>query len=387
MNMSIQSAPSQAQQPIIQGAGGGAPAAATVTASGNVGLGAPKSSFDRAWDDSWVPPAPEKPRPPMFALQLAGNTELVKQVNTLLYTKDVSAGDLQALMDLLATKVMELSINGEMMSMKDRQQKIEANQKERDKEFEIARAKAISAHKKAELEKFFGMVKSIASVALSAAVIAAGVLTGNPVMAIYGGYMLVNATMDVIDSVRTYQGKDPIGFRLSVGELAGLIAEKVFGADKQTALWINLGAEITFGLVMMGGAAAYATAAKAAKAAEAAKNAVDLVETTNKFSKTAYMAQKIGQGAQIVNGVTNTMAGINKIQLEYEKYDLAETKSRLDRLQLIYDQLQKQLEASQDLVKSLSEAIGAIWENAGDRLKTSREAQDRVWGGGRRNMV
>lgn len=377
MSLSVQSTPSPAPASAPPGAGSAPlPGASTAAASGNVGLGAPPSAFDLAWDDSWVPPAPEKPRPPMFALRLAGNTELVRQVNTLLYTKDVSTGDLQSLMDLLATKVMELSIDGEMMSVRDRQKKIEANQKERDKEFEIARGKAIAAQKTAEWDKFFGMLKSIGSVVLSAAVIAAGVVSGNPLLVGYGAYMMVNAVMDVVDSVRAYQGKDPLGFRLSVGELAGLIAKKCFDADEKTALWVNLGVEIGFGL-LVGGAAAAANASKVAKAADAA----------TQVSKAATMAKRIGQGAQIVQGVVNMASGLNKIQLAYDKYAMAETKARLDRLQLIYDQLQKQLETSQELIKTLSEAMSAIWESAGDRLKTSREAQDRIWGGGRRNMV
>ena len=385
MTLTVQSSTNQAPLPPLQGLSSTS-APTTTTASGNVGLGAPKSSFDRAWDENWVPPAPEKPRPPMHALQLAGNTELVRQVNTLLYTKDVSAGDMQSLMDLLATKVMELSINGEMLSMQDRQKKIEANQKERDKEYEIAKEKALAAHKTGEWDKFFGMLSSVASVVLSAAVIAAGVVTGNPVLAVYGGYMMVNATMDVIDSVRAYQGKDPIGFRLSVGELAGLIAKKVFGADESTAAWINMGVEVAFGLILCG-AAAYSSAAKTAKAAKAAADVAKTAETATEVTKTGLMAKRLGQGAQIAQGLSNIGAGINKIKLSLEKYEVAETKARLDRLQLVYTQLQKQLENSQELIKTLNEAMNAIWESAGDRLKTSREAQDRVWGGGRRNMV
>ena len=51
-------------------------------AAGNIGFDN-RSSFDRAWDNNIVPPQ-LKPRPPMHALQLAGNTELVRQVNELL---------------------------------------------------------------------------------------------------------------------------------------------------------------------------------------------------------------------------------------------------------------------------------------------------------------
>ena len=155
MKTPVVGTPQTAPPPMGTASGNTTPVATpTVAAAGNIGLSTTqRSAFDRAWEDSWVPPAPEKPRPPMYALQLAGNTELVRQVNTLLYTKDVSVGDLQSLMDLLSTKVMELSINGEMMSVKDRQNKIQANLKEREKEFAIAKEKAIQAEKDKEWKK------------------------------------------------------------------------------------------------------------------------------------------------------------------------------------------------------------------------------------------
>jgi hypothetical protein len=210
------------------------------------------------------------------------------------------------------------------------------------------------------------MLKSVVSVVVSAAVLVAGVMTANPLLAAYGAYMLVNATMDVIDSVRAYQGKDPIGFRLSVGELAGWIAKQA-GADEKTQAWVNMGTEILFGLAVGGGASMLG----------AAKAATPALTTVNRIS----------QAAQVVQGLVNIGQGIAKIQMAYNKYEQADVKSRLDRLQVLYDQLQKQLERSQDLIKNLNEAIGAIWDTAADRLKTTREAQDRVWGGGRRNMV
>jgi hypothetical protein len=374
MNMSVQSsAPATpTPTPTDTTAGAAAPAKATPTASGNVGLGAAPSAFDRTWDDSYVPP-PEKPQPPLFQLVMKNNPELVRRVNNMLYDKKASTTELQALMDLLYSKVMELSINGEMLSVQDRQKKIEANQKERDKEFEVSKIKAAAAEKQKEWNKFWGMLKSVGSVVLSAAVIAAGVMTGNPLMAAYGAYMMVNAAMDVIDSVRAYQGKDPLGFRLSVGELAGWIAKKAFNADEKTQAIANAVTELAFGLIV-GGGASFANAGKAIKAGEA-------------ISKAAAIGKRLGQFGQVAQGVSTIGQGFATIQMAEDKYQMDESKARMDRLQLVYDRLQKDLEKSQDLMKTLSEALAAIWEIAGDRLKTTREAQDRVWGGGRRNMV
>ena len=54
-------------------------------AAGNLGFDK-RSDFERAWDNNIVPPQ-VKPRPPMWALQIEGNSELVRQVNELLYSK------------------------------------------------------------------------------------------------------------------------------------------------------------------------------------------------------------------------------------------------------------------------------------------------------------
>ncbi len=342
----------------------GAAATSGVAASGNLGASASRSAIDRIMDDNWVPPAPEKPRPPMFALQLAGNSELVRQVNTLLYDKNASPSDIQSVMDLISTKIMELSIDGEIQTMKDRQKRIEANQKDREKELQVAKEKAIQAEKDKEWKKFWGMLKAVGSVLVAAAVTAAGFMTGNPLLVVYGGYLLINATMDVVDAVRAYQDKEPLGFRLTVGELAGWIAKQC-GADEEEQAYWNAGTEIVFGIVMTFGASALASGA-----ANASKLASGLAKT-----------------AQLVNSATAIAQGINTIQMAALKYEQAESKERLQKLQLIYEQLQQQLEKSQELLKTLNEALMAIWESAADRLKSTNEAKQRVFGGGRRNMV
>ena len=351
---------------------------AGVTAAGNVGLTATsKQAIDRAMDYNYVIPEPEKPRPPMYALDLEGNSELVRQVNTLLYDKNATPQDIMQIMELIKVKVMELSINGEMESMKDREGKIKENQKAREKELQIAKEKAVEAEKNKDWNKFWGMMKAVGSVVLSAAIIAAGVMIGNPVLAGYGVYMMINATMDVVDAVHAYQDKEPIGFRLSVGELAGWIAKEAFDADEKTQAWVNAGFEIAFGVVMSMGAGAISAGKAAAAAADAA----------NQVSKAYTIGVYMGRVGQVIQGVSGVAQGYMAIQTAYLKYDQAESKAKLARLNVIYDQIQKQLEQSNDLLKTLNEAMASVWETAADRLKNADESQKRIWGGGRRNMV
>lgn len=343
-----------------------------VTAAGNVGLASTRSAVERAMDNNWVPPTPEKPRPPS-PLELAGNTELVAQINALLKNKTASATDIKAVLDLLSAKVFESSLNGEMQSMKFRQDKIDANQKERQKELEAAKVKALLAAKNEEWDKFWGMLKSVTSVVLSAAVIAGGVMTGNPLLAGYGVYMMINATMDVIDSVRAYQDKEPIGFRLSIGELAGWVAKEAFKADEKTQAIVNAGFEVAFGLALGGGAAIFG-AAKAAKG----------VSDASKLLNAGKTMARVGQ---VLKGLTDIAQGLNTIEMANLKYDMAQSKARLDRLQLIYDMFQKQMEKSNELIKMLNEALLGVWDSAAERQKISKETQNRVWGTGRGNMV
>jgi hypothetical protein len=287
------------------------------------------------------------------------------------------------IMELIKVKVMELSITGEMESMKDREGKIKENQKAREKELQVAKEKAIETEKNKDWNKFWGMMKAVGSVVLSAAVIAAGAMTGNPLLAGYGVYMMVNATMDVVDAVRAYQDKEPIGFRLSVGELAGWIAKEAFGADKKTQAYVNAGFEIAFGVVMTMGAGAVS----AGKAAAAAAKLAEAGAAAEKVSKAYTVGQYIGRVGQVIQGVSGFAQGHSAIQIAYLKYDSAESKAKLAQLNVIYDQIQKQLEQSNDLLKTFNEAMASVWETAADRLKNADESQKRIWGGGRRNMV
>lgn len=371
MNMGISAPPTtpRASTDTTQATGTGAATTTPgVTAAGNVGLGASsKSSFDRAWEENYVPPV-VIPRPPLYALKMAGgNTELVRQVNEMLYADNPNPTDLMSMMDLLRGKVLELSMDGEAQSIKDRQTRIEKNQKEREVELAAAKEKMLAADRAKEKEKVWNILKSVASVVTSLAMMAAGAVlapTGVGVALLaYGTYSLINSTMDLVDSVRDYQGKEKIGFRLSVGELAGQIA-KAFGADEQTQLWVNAVTEIALALavtVMTLGASSAAT--------------------------TGRVIQAVGVAGNLMQGSLQAYKGILTIQNARLKYDQAEIKSRLDRLQMNYDVLKSQLEKSNELIKSFQEALLSIWDVAADRLKTNNDAKLMIWSRGRGNMI
>jgi hypothetical protein len=99
------------------------------------------------------------------------------------------------------------------------------------------------------------------------------------------------------------------------------------------------------------------------------------------------MAKLFGMGANIVKGAADVAIGVMTIQNSKLKYEQAEVKARLDQLQTLLDKLQADVEKSQDLLKTLNETLMSIWDVAAERLQVLRDADRRVWGGGRGNMV
>jgi hypothetical protein len=353
------------------------------TASGNIGLGKTPSAFDTAWNNNTVI-REDKPRIPTFALQLAGNTELVRQVNTLLYASKADPLDIQSIMDLLSSKILELSIDGEAQTLKDRQTKMEANQKDREKLLEVAQAKAAKANNVGDWDKIFGVVKAVVSVVASLAIMAAGAMllaTGagalvGGVMIAYGAYMLANSVLDVVNAVRATQGKDPLDLKLNLGSVMADLA-KSMGASEETQMWVNLGTEVVLGVIVIIVTAGAGSGTAASNVASAAA----------KYADVAKAAKFVGQAANITGGVTGIAKGVLTINLAITKKEQADIKAQQDRLQTLYNQLSAQIKNSADFMTTLQEALMSIWDTAAARLQTTNEARLRALGGGGRSMV
>jgi hypothetical protein len=270
------------------------------------------------------------------------------------------------------------------MALQDMTRRTEVNQKAREKELAAAKEKAELAKKNGEWDKVWGIVKAVGGMAASIAMMVAGaalIATGagavvGAMMFAYGAYSLVNAGYDLADSIGQAQGKDPSPWRPSVGELAAWIA-KESGADEETQQKWRLGAEIALAVVMLVVTLGASAASSSAKLADTASKGANLL----KFGKT------VGVAANIVKGVGDIGQGIKRIEMAKIKYEQAEIKARLDRLQVAVTVIQSQMEKSQDLLKLLNETLMSIWDTAAERLKTLSEANRRVWGSGRGNMV
>lgn len=333
----------------------------------------------------------DKPVLPPPSPDLSGRTDLsaedkalMAQVQTFVAGGMTSPEDAQMLLDLLNSRMLELSSQLEGKSVEGRQKEIEANGKEREQKIREAADKAAKAESKGVWSKIWGIVKAVASVVGSALMVAAGVAltaVAGPVglaVAGMGAYMLLGAVVDLVSEIKVAAGGEPIAWRPTLGELAGLIA-KAAGASEETQMWWKLGVDLAVTVVMI--AASFVVPGAQGKALQKLAEAGKMVDKMDKLAKFTSVANKIGGASNIVGGVAAAGKGITDIQIATDRYDTKTAQAALDRLQALYDQLMAYMEQSNERTKGQQEAMIAIWDNAGDRLKTFNQMKMRPWAG------
>jgi len=337
--------------------------------------------FEVSVDKPVLPPPPSGP--PRTDLS-AEDQALMARVDAFLAGEMSSAEDAQMLLDLINTRMLEISSQMEAKGVAGRQKEIEANGKEREQKIREAAEKANQAEKKGFWAKLWGIVKAVASVIGSALMVAAGValtaVSGPVGLAIagMGAYMLMGAVVDLVSEIKVAAGGEPISWRPTLGELAGLIA-KAAGASEETQMWWKLGVDLAVTVVMIAGSMVVpgAQAKGLQKLAEAGK----MVDKIAKLAKFTSVTNKIAGASNIVGGIGAVGQGLTNISIASDRYDMKTAQAALDRLQALYDQLMAYMEQSSERTKSQQEAIIAIWDNAADRLKTFNQMQMRPWAG------
>lgn len=293
-----------------------------------------------------------------------------------------SPEDAQMLLDVLNTRMMEISSQLEAKGISGRQKEIEANGKEREQKIREAADKANQAEKKGFWSKLWGIVKSVASVVGSALMVAAGVAltaVSGPVgiaIAAMGAYMLAGAVVDLVSEIKVAAGGEPISWRPTLGELAAVIA-KAAGASEETQMWWKLGVDLAVTVVMI--AASFMVPGAQGKALQKLAEAGKTAEKMAKLAKFTDVSSKIGGASNIIGGVGAVGQGLTNISIARDRYDMKTAQAALDRLQLLYDQLMAYMEQSNERTKSQQETMVAIWDNAGDRLKIFNQMKMRPW--------
>jgi hypothetical protein len=331
-------------------------------------------------DKPVLPPPPAKPRSDLSAEDQA----LISQVEAFVAGGLSSPEDAQMLLDVLNTRMLELSSQLEANGVSGRQKEIEANSKEREQKIREAADKASQAEKKGFWSKLWGIVKAVASVVGSALMVAAGVAlaaVSGPVgiaVAAMGAYMLLGAVVDLVSEIKVAAGGEPISWRPTLGELAALIA-KAAGASEETQMWWKLGVDLAVTVVMI--AASFMVPGAQAKGLQKLAEAGKMVDKMGKLAKFTNISSKVGGASNVVGGVASVGQGLTNISIASDKYDMKKAQGALDRLQALYDQLMAYMEQSNERTKAQQETIIAIWDNAGDRLKMFNQMKMRPWAG------
>ncbi|MEN9775650.1 MAG: hypothetical protein RL322_2720 [Pseudomonadota bacterium] len=335
--------------------------------------------FEVSVDKPVLPPPPSVP--PRTDLS-AEDQALMARVEAFVAGEMSSAEDAQMLLDLINTRMLELSSQMEAKGVTARQKEIEANGKEREQKIRDAADKASQAEKKGFWSKLWGIVKAVASVIGSALMVAAGValtaVSGPVGLAIagMGAYMLLGAVVDLVSEIKVAAGGEPISWRPSLGELAALIA-KAAGASEETQMWWKLGVDLVVTVVMIG--ASFVVPGAQAKGLQKLAEAGKMVDRMAKLARFTSVTNKIAGASNVVGGIAGVGQGVTSISIASDKYDMKTAQAALDRLQALYDQLIAYMQQSNERTKAQQEAIIGIWDNAGDRLKTFNQMQMRPW--------
>lgn len=216
--------------------------------------------------------------------------------------------------------------------------------------------------------KLFGWVSKIVTAVVSVVAMVAGaalVATGagaafGVALFALGAYMAAGVTVDVINEVRKSQGKEPLDWSPTLGQLAKVIAMEVFNADEETANWIKTGLDIVTDIVvgvavsiMLPGAGMAVMAKRAGDALKFGKaiaagmgkiqDGVKLSSAAVKFQKGAAMASK-GEGvvsatASIGKGVTDIVVAVDQKAATVASAEVKEMVAKLLKFQTALDEL------------------------------------------------
>lgn len=277
---------------------------------------------------------------------------------------DEAAG--QALMDLLSNKTNEQSIKVLSNELRSDQARSKRTTEDRVKAIQEATNKAMEAAKKesgffsklfSAVSKVLGPISSVLTIAVGAALTATGVGAPLGVFLMAQGAMGVASTvMDIVDKVRESQGKEPIGWRPSLGGLVGKALEKL-GVSEETAQWIGVAVEITGALAAVVGTGG-AALANAGRSAGTVMNMVKGISTA-----TSAVSAVANIGKQVIN-----------IQVAGLKQDAELADARALELKGQVDRLLKQMQQNTDFIKDISKRMQEINESISDSVSSTTEA-------------
>jgi len=241
------------------------------------------------------------------------------------------------------------------LELKAQQQK-EVN----DKQLEQLAKQLEEMQKKAVLNGFlkaFKIIGMIVGAIASVATIAAGCLTGNPLLVVAG---CIGMAM-TIDSVLSAATDGKVSLMAGFEKLG-----KAMGMDDETAKWFAFGMQMAIMVVAIGvslGAGLASTSASAANvSSQAAQRALDVTLTAQKILNFTSAGLGVAQG-------TTTIAGA------VVDYNVAQTKITAKELEAILERLRESIEMDRALVENEMERANDLMAKVTEIIKGCAETQ------------
>lgn len=329
-----------------------------------------------------------------------GTTDpLMQEVEKMLNNPNVSAEDLDTLINGLMSKMSDVTLAIESSNIKNRSSDMQAAQDKRAQQIQDVANNVKSQNNLGFWGKFLNVLSKIGSTLAAVATIALGAalapFSGGVSLAItaYGAYSLFVAVTDTAKEIYTAAGGKGWNFSLTIGQAIGALA-KVAGASEDAVNWIKMGVDLAVDLVAA--AVLMIVPGGQVKAAQLIKNsstslATEIADATAKLSK---FSEKMGRGATRIttagNVTTNTtkMAqGGVQIAMADKAYDNAKIKADMASLQLIVDFLQQLQQTAMDFMQSIMDSKAKVFELNASSIKVKAEAQLMMASNGRANMA
>jgi hypothetical protein len=234
-----------------------------------------------------------------------------------------------------------------------------------DKKMEEIQKQLEELKKKEKLSPFLKAFKWIGmalGAIASVATIAAGALTGNPLL-IAGGIIGLTMTVNSIVSEAT-EGKVSIG--------AGVTAlAKACGASEETAKWIGFAFELAITLVGVALTLGGGFASAASQTATTAMKATSIISTA----------------ATIASGANSVAQGAMQIASSVYDYRIAQAKAEMKDLEAILAKIQAAMESEEDFMEAVMEKCEDLLGKVKDIVMDNISAQTAILTGGAPSMA
>jgi len=213
--------------------------------------------------------------------------------------------------------------------------------------------------------KFFKWIGMILGAIASVVTIAAGAITGNPLLIAGGAIALTMLANSIVSEAS--------GGKVSIGAGIAAIA-KACGASEETAKWIGFAFELAITIVGVGLTLGGAFGSAASQAANTVSTAMKVTNTISAATTIASGVNSLGQGAvQIASSVYD--------------YKIAQAKAEMKDLQAILERIQAAMQSEEDFVEAVmqrcEELLGKVKEIVTDNIS----AQTAILTGGTPGMA